>query len=51
MNETKRCESCLEGQQCERQQGHHGKHRNGGVSWTDAGLKRLKEEMWNELTK
>ena len=30
---------------CEREVGHSGKHRQGGVSWTDAGAARVRKEL------
>jgi hypothetical protein len=30
---------------CQRESGHTGKHREDGVSWTNAGAERLKKEL------
>ncbi len=57
-----RCVSECGKHKCELHEGHKWKHRNGGVSWTDGGAKRVNAEraaepeeaelkMWEELNK
>jgi len=40
-----RCTASFEERKCERHQVHKGKHRSGGVTWTDAGVLRYYEDQ------
>jgi hypothetical protein len=42
--EQKVCGAQFEEHSCELEQGHRGKHRSGGVSWSDAGARRVEQE-------
>jgi hypothetical protein len=35
--------------ECEREQGHQGKHSSLGVQWTDCGAERLREERRKQI--
>jgi len=41
----KQCQSKCGEDQCELPDGHKGKHRDGGVSWTTAGAERVNAEI------
>jgi hypothetical protein len=51
--EKEKCTSRCGEHKCQLPSGHTWKHRNGGVSWTDAGAARVKEEreeqFWKDL--
>jgi len=44
-NECEKCESICGEERCQLPEGHRGKHRQGGCSWTDAGAARINAEL------
>jgi hypothetical protein len=38
------CYGIVRDARCELKSGHKGKHRNGGVTWTDGGAERIAKE-------
>ena len=49
--EENNCGSACRDMLCEREENHRGKHRFGGVTWTDAGAARIAKEDAEPKTK
>lgn len=45
MKAEQNCGAVYKEHVCERELGHSGKHRVGGVSWTDGGAARVQKEL------